>query len=62
MTLPQLGSKYGTWLLERQLTPRYGYMGTVKEGCGGLGEQIPYQGLGPECKTNPIPYSIIPSS
>ncbi|KAG9316130.1 thiamine diphosphate-binding protein [Chiua virens] len=40
-----LGSKYGTWLLERGLTPRYGYMGTVKEGCGGLSEQIPYQGL-----------------
>jgi transketolase len=43
-----LGSKYGTWLLERGLTPKYGYMGTVREGCGGLGEQIPYQGLGPE--------------
>ncbi|KAN0092643.1 thiamine diphosphate-binding fold [Tylopilus felleus] len=40
-----LGSKFGTWLLERGLTPRYGYMGTVKEGCGGLSEQIPYQGL-----------------
>lgn len=22
--------------------------GTTKEGCGGLGEQIPYQGLAPE--------------
>ncbi|ORX36956.1 putative transketolase [Kockovaella imperatae] len=42
-----LGSKYGTWLLERDLHPRYGYMGTNKEGCGGLGEQIPYQGLAP---------------
>ncbi|TEB05166.1 transketolase [Coprinellus micaceus] len=38
-----LGSKFGTWLLERQLTPKYGYMGTTKEGCGGLWEQIPYQ-------------------
>ena len=27
-----LGSKYGTWLLERGLTPKYGYMGTNKEG------------------------------
>ncbi|PSR74242.1 hypothetical protein PHLCEN_2v9986 [Hermanssonia centrifuga] len=27
-----LGSKFGTWLLERQLTPKYGYMGTNKEG------------------------------
>jgi len=43
-----LGSKYGTWLLERGLTPRYGYMGTNKEGCGGLTEQIPHQGLDPQ--------------
>jgi len=43
-----LGSKMGTWLLERQLTPKYGYMGTVKEGCGGLQEQIPHQGLDPQ--------------
>jgi len=43
-----LGSKLGTWLLERGLTPKYGYMGTVKEGCGGLGEQIYHQGLDPE--------------
>jgi len=40
-----LGSKFGTWLLERGLTPRYAYMGTTKEGCGGLWEQIPHQGL-----------------
>jgi hypothetical protein len=51
----------GTWFLERDLTPRYGYMyvqyilhdiiltnrGTNREGCGGLGEQIPFQGLDP---------------
>ncbi|KAG1820961.1 thiamine diphosphate-binding protein [Suillus subaureus] len=43
-----LGSKMGTWLIERQLTPRYGYMGTTKEGCGGLSEQIPYQNLDPQ--------------
>ncbi|KAF8839515.1 thiamine diphosphate-binding protein [Paxillus ammoniavirescens] len=43
-----LGSKFGTWLLERQLTPKYGYIGTTKEGCGGLSEQIPYQGLDPQ--------------
>lgn len=47
----QLGSKYGTWLLERNLTPKYGYLGTTKEGCGGLWEQIPYQGLDPDCKS-----------
>ncbi|GBE88552.1 thiamine diphosphate-binding protein [Sparassis latifolia] len=43
-----LGSKFGTWLLERRLTPRYGYIGTTKEGCGGLSEQIPFQGLDPQ--------------
>lgn len=43
-----LGSKFGTWLLERQLTPKFGYMGSTKEGCGGLWEQIPHQGLDPQ--------------
>lgn len=43
-----LGSKFGTWLLERQLTPKYSYMGTTKEGCGGLWEQIPHQNLDPQ--------------
>lgn len=48
----QLGSKMGTWLLERQLTPKYGYMGTNKEGCGGLSEQIYHQGLDPQCTSS----------
>ncbi|KAK7032754.1 thiamine diphosphate-binding protein [Favolaschia claudopus] len=43
-----LGSKMGTWLLERGLTPRYGYMGTTREGSGGLWEQIPHQSLDPQ--------------
>ncbi|CAK5268674.1 unnamed protein product [Mycena citricolor] len=43
-----LGSKMGTWLLERSLTPKYGYMGTTREGSGGLWEQIPHQGLDPQ--------------
>ncbi|KAG1896922.1 thiamine diphosphate-binding protein [Suillus fuscotomentosus] len=46
-----LGSKMGTWLIERQLTPKYGYMGTTKEGCGGLSEQIPHQNLDPQCSS-----------
>ncbi len=41
-----LGSRYGTWLLERGFTPKYGQMGTWKDGVGGLAEQIPYQGMG----------------
>lgn len=43
-----LGSRIGTQLLERSLTPRFKRMGTTKEGCGGLTEQIPYQGLDPQ--------------
>ena len=43
-----LGSRYGTWLLERGFSPRYGHLGTHKEGCGGLWEQFPHQGLDPE--------------
>jgi len=43
-----LGSKMGTWLLERRLTPVYGYVGTSREGCGGLSEQIFHQGLDPQ--------------
>jgi transketolase C-terminal domain/subunit len=40
-----LGSRFGTWLLERGFSPKYACMGTVKEGHGGLSEQIPFQGL-----------------
>ncbi|MCT0199052.1 transketolase [Synechococcus sp. CS-1325] len=43
-----LGSRYGTWMLERGFTPRYGHLGTHKEGCGGLWEQFPHQGLDPD--------------
>ncbi|KAJ8072015.1 hypothetical protein PM082_015573 [Marasmius tenuissimus] len=43
-----LGSKFGTWLIERSLTPKYAYMGTHKEGSGGLWEQIFHQGLDPQ--------------
>ncbi|NJR61971.1 MAG: transketolase [Cyanobacteria bacterium CRU_2_1] len=42
-----LGSRFGTWLLERGLTPKYAYLGTHEEGCGGLWEQYPHQGLDP---------------
>ncbi|MDR2551287.1 MAG: transketolase [Desulfobulbus sp.] len=43
-----LGIRYGSWLLERGFTPKYGAMGTWKDGAGGLSEQIPYQGMGTE--------------
>jgi transketolase len=43
-----LGSRFGSWLLERGLTPKYAYLGVHQEGSGGLWEQFPYQGLDPE--------------
>ena len=43
-----LGSRFGSWLLEGGYTPKYAYLGTYREGCGGLWEQYPYQGLAPD--------------
>lgn len=43
-----LGIRFGTWLLERGLTPRYAGMGTNKIGHGGIAEQLPHQGLAVE--------------
>jgi transketolase C-terminal domain/subunit/transketolase N-terminal domain/subunit len=43
-----LGSRLGTWLLKRGLSPRYDHLGTQKVGLGGLSEQIPLQGMGQE--------------
>ena len=40
-----LGIRFGTWLLERGHSPRYAHLGTYREGCGGLWEQFPHQGL-----------------
>jgi transketolase C-terminal domain/subunit len=42
-----LGSRMGTWLLERGYTPKYAHIATHKEGCGGLWEQFPHQGIDP---------------
>jgi transketolase len=42
-----LGSRFGSWLLERGFTPKYAHLGTHKEGCGGLWEQFPHQGIDP---------------
>ncbi|MGY6276240.1 transketolase C-terminal domain-containing protein [Methylomonas sp. MgM2] len=42
-----LGSRMGTWLLERGYAPKYSHIGTHKEGCGGLWEQFPHQGIDP---------------
>jgi transketolase C-terminal domain/subunit/transketolase N-terminal domain/subunit len=41
-----LGSRFGSWLLERGLTPRYGSAGVSKVGEGGTWAQLGHQGLG----------------
>ncbi len=43
-----LGSRYGTWLLERGFTPRYRHLGVTRQGSGGLSEHVLHQGLGSE--------------
>lgn len=40
-----LGSRLGSQLLERNLTPKYKCIGAIREGSGGLYEQINAQGL-----------------
>jgi transketolase C-terminal domain/subunit len=42
-----LGTRYGTWLLQRGYTPKYGMMAVTKPGAGGLGEHVIHQGLDP---------------
>lgn len=42
-----LGIRFGTWLLERGLTPKYAHIGTYREGSGGLWEQAYHQGYDP---------------
>lgn len=43
-----LGVRFGTWLLERGLAPRFGRCGTHRDGCGGQWEQAYCQGYDPE--------------
>lgn len=43
-----LGSRFGTWLLQRGLSPRFGVMAVTKPGDGGISEHIPHQGLDPD--------------
>jgi transketolase C-terminal domain/subunit len=49
-----LGARFGTWLLERGLAPKFSVMATTKPGNGGLGEHIAYQGVDPESILNRI--------
>lgn len=43
-----LGARYGTWLLERGLTPRYAHIGAHRVGAGGLWEHMAHQGIDSE--------------
>ncbi len=43
-----LGSRFGTHLLEAGFKGRYGHIGTYREGCGGLWQQMGHQGLDPQ--------------
>ena len=49
-----LGSRFGSWLLERGLAPKFAHLGIHKEGCGGLWEQFPHQGIDPESIINKV--------
>lgn len=40
-----LGTRFGSWLLERGHRPAYAHLGTTRGGVGGEAEQIPHQGL-----------------
>ncbi|GAB4375447.1 MAG: transketolase C-terminal domain-containing protein [Elainellaceae cyanobacterium] len=42
-----LGSRFGSWLLERGYAPKYAYLGTHQEGSGGLWEHYLHQGIDP---------------
>lgn len=43
-----LGIRLGTWLLERELSPKYVRVGTHRQACGGLWEQAYHQGYDSE--------------
>ncbi len=43
-----LGSRFGSALLQAGFKGRYDHIGTHKEGCGGLWQQVGHQGLDPE--------------
>jgi transketolase len=49
-----LGSRFGSELLKAGFKGRYNNIGTNREGCGGLWQQMGYQGLDPEGITKSI--------
>ncbi|WP_413163538.1 transketolase C-terminal domain-containing protein [Capilliphycus salinus ALCB114379] len=49
-----LGSRFGTWLLERGFSPKFASLATYHEGSGGLWEQYPHQGIDPDGIMNKV--------
>lgn len=49
-----LGSRFGSWLLERGHAPKYAHMGVSKPGHGGLTEHMFHQGIDPDSILNKI--------
>ncbi len=43
-----LGSRFGSWLLERGLSPKFARLGVGKPGHGGLSEHMFHQGIDPD--------------
>ena len=43
-----LGSRFGSYLLQAGFRGKFNHIGTHKEGCGGLWQQMGYQGLDSE--------------
>jgi len=43
-----LGSRFGSWLLERGLAPKFAALGVTRHGRGGLSEHMFHQGLDPD--------------
>lgn len=46
--LTGLGSRFGSWLLERGHAPKYAWLAVTKPGHGGLGEHVFHQGIDPD--------------
>ncbi len=46
--LTGLGSRFGSWLLERGHAPRYAWLAVTRPGHGGLGEHVFHQGIDPD--------------
>ncbi len=45
--LTGMGSRYGAWLLERGLAPKYAVLAVTRPGGGGLSEHVYHQGIDP---------------